>query len=207
MDYKNKIKELREHLPVPITEALSLLKENEGDVEKCIYLFKAKSIKYICEQTGCEETTAIKYYESEKFDLNRAISAVREELFDRDYTPIEGLTLTGLEAVSEWIYLSEEKDFPTSLDYQKLSRVIETLSLLPSFVETSHIIGKSKQIKKLAFDGYSDDDDIAEFVRRNQKIDDDLEFQGYSSFCMLKLVVLKEEIHRHKRNLIRIKIN
>lgn len=207
MDYKNKIKELRQHLPVPITEALSLLKKNEGDVEKCIYLFKTKLIKRICEQTGCDDITASKHYEAEKFDLNRAMSAVKEELFDLNYKPIEGLTQTGLEAVSEWIYLNQEKDFPTSLDYQQLDNVMETLSALPSFVETSLVIQKAKRIKDLAFDGYSDDDDMAEFVRRNQKIDDNPEFQSYASFCILKLIVLKEEIHRHKRNLIKMKTN
>ncbi len=41
----NKIKELRRIVPVPMHEALQLLKANDGDVEKCVYLFKAKSIK------------------------------------------------------------------------------------------------------------------------------------------------------------------
>lgn len=43
----DKIKELRKVLPIPIGEAKQLLMENEGDVEKCIYLFKAKSLNEI----------------------------------------------------------------------------------------------------------------------------------------------------------------
>lgn len=204
MDYKERVKELRSMLPVPMLEALELLKENDGDVEKCIYLFKTKSVKYIMAQTECDAETANKHYEIEKFDVNRAISSIREEQYDNNYKSLDDLTLNGLNTISEWVHLNEEKDFPTSLDYVNLPTAIKTMSLIPDLVSFANKIEKAKEIKDKVFAGYSDSNDISDFVRRHQQIDDDPTFQECQQFCRLSLIKIKEEVTRHKRNLIRI---
>ncbi|MDH6354229.1 hypothetical protein M2132_000556 [Dysgonomonas sp. PH5-45] len=204
MDLKEKVRELRQMVPVPVSEAMALLKENEGDTEKCVYLFKAKSVKEICVATGCDEATATRHYEAEKFDINKAISAIREEAFDRNYKEIEGVTFGRLNTVSEWIRLIEEKDFATSLDYIRLRDVTDTLSLIPSTAEIAEKVLQSQKIKAAVFEGYSDNDAIDEFVRRHQRLDDSPEFQACLRSVVLKLTVLKEEIGRYKRNLVRI---
>lgn len=66
---KEKIIELRKILPIPMGEAIQLLKENDNDIEKCAYLFIAKSIKEIQTLTGCDEAMANQYYKAEKYDF------------------------------------------------------------------------------------------------------------------------------------------
>ncbi len=101
MDYKIKVKALREIMPIPMAEAVELLKENNGDIKTCAEIFKAKSIELICKETGCSENMAIEFYEKEKFDLNRTISFIKEELFDQNYKPLNNITLENLITDSE----------------------------------------------------------------------------------------------------------
>lgn len=137
---KEKIIELRKILPIPMGEAIQMLKDNDNDVEKCVYLFKAKSIKEIQSLTGCDEEMANKYYEAEKYDFNRTISAIREDLFDKNYTLIEGVTKENISLIYQWLRLIEDKDFGLSLDFSYLNIVLDTLLLIPPLKETAETI-------------------------------------------------------------------
>lgn len=201
MDYKIKVKALREIMPIPMAEAIKLLKENEGDIKACAEIFKLKSIEYICKETGCSEEMAIQFYEKEKFDLNRTISFVKDELFDQNYKPINNVTLENLNKTRSWIAIVEEKDFATSLDYIELSSVIQTLAAIPSLREIAMALKQAKRIKDSIFKGYTDNLSIDEFVRRNVRLDDDAEFQKAYNRISLSSTIIIDEINRHRRNL------
>lgn len=201
MDYKIKVKALREIMPVPIAEALKLLKENNGDIKLCAEICKSKSIEYICKETGCTKDMATQFYEKEKFDLNRTISFIREELFDQSYKPISNITLESLNKTRSWIAIVQEKDFATSLDYTELTTVIQALMAIPSLREIGMALKQAKKIKDSIFKGYSDNLSIDEFVRRNVKLDDDIEFQKAYQRISLSSTIIIDEINRHRRNL------
>lgn len=197
----DKIKELRAILPVPMQEALQMLKANDGDVEKCVRLFKAKSIKEISELTGCDEKTVADYYEAEKYDFNRTISSLREDTYDKNYKKVDGLTKEAISNVLQWIHIIESDDFGVSLDYQLLDKALHTLGLIPTLSEIGAAVEKAKHSKDVIFEGYQDTDSLDEFVRRHRKLDDSQEFQRASELVAMKLTVMKEELLRHSRNL------
>ncbi|SHF05686.1 hypothetical protein [Dysgonomonas macrotermitis] len=200
MDYKSKIKELRNLLPIPMSEAIQLLKDNDGDIQSCVEIFKKKTIDYISKEAGCNKKTAQKYYEREKFDINRTISMIREDIYDKNYKSIAEVTADRLSKVRSWIAFVEEKDFASALDYNEIQEVIQTLLLIP---ETKHFgiaIQRARKIKDTIFDKYSDDLSIDEFIRRNVKLDDNDEFRKLFHSVTVSLAILKEEIIRHRRN-------
>lgn len=201
-----KVKELRKLVPAPIGEALRLLKENDGDVEICVYLFKASCIKQIMEQTGCDEKMAAQHYETEGLDLNKAISSVRETLFDTNYTPIENITIENIKKVHQWLNMLEDKDFITSLDYRLLPDVILTFASLPTMKEVSEMVSRAKAIKDEYFEGYSDADSMEEFIRRNKLLDDNEEIFKINNAILLKITLIDKELSRHLRNLYKREI-
>jgi hypothetical protein len=197
----DKIKELRKLVPIPMGEALQLLKANDGDVEKCIYLFKAKSLKEIQGLTGCDEKMASTHYEAEKYDFNRTVSSIREAIFDMNYTPIEGVTKERLSIAYQWLRFIEDKDFGTALDYKFLDETIETMLLIPSLADVAQIVRKAKEAKDRIFEGYSEADPLDEFVRRYKQLDDETNFRLANDTVSLRLTILKDELARHARNL------
>lgn len=201
MSYKEKVKALRELMPIPMGEALELLKENEGNISVSANLFKAKSLQHIQKETGCSAEMANEFYEKEKFDINRTISFIREELFDLNYKPISDVTLDRLNKTRSWIAIVQEKDFATSLDYIELDTVIKTLHALPALKDLAINLKKAKKIKETIFKGYSDDLSIDEFVWRNVKLDDDPQFQEAYRRITLSGTIIIDEINRHRRNL------
>ncbi len=184
-----------------MAEALKLLKENDEDIKLCADIFKTKSIEYICLETDCSKEMALEFYEKEKFDLNRTISFIREELFDQNYKPIHNITLENLNKTRSWIAIVQEKDFATSLDYNELVSVIQTLAAIPSLREIAMVLKQAKKIKDSIFKGYNDNLSIDEFVRRNVRLDDDTEFQKAYNRISLSTTIIIDEINRHRRNL------
>lgn len=201
-----KIKELRKHVPIPMGEALRLLKENGGDVEICVYLFKASCVKQIMEQTGCDEKMATEHYETEKLDLNKAISSVRETLFDANYTTTENVTIENIKKVHQWLNTLEDKDFITSLDYKFLPDVILTFASLPNMKEVGEMVSRAKAIKDEYFKGYTDTDSMEEFIRRNKLLDDNEEIFKINDTMLLKITLIDKELSRHLRNLYKREI-
>ncbi|NDW09559.1 hypothetical protein [Dysgonomonas sp. 520] len=196
-----KIKELRKTIPIPISEASRLLTENDGDIEKCIYLFKAKSIKEICLVTNCDEAMAIHHYEKEKYDFNRTVSAVKDALYDINYKPIDGLTPDKIRIALGWLSLIKEYDLAFSLDHKHLDIIVETFALIPELNDVADNVRKIKKAKDVVFDGYSGTDPLDEFVRRNKKLEDNPDFQLSYSLINLRLTVITEILVRHLRNL------
>ena len=197
----NKIKELRQIVPIPTSEALNLLNENDGDVEKCVYLFKAKSIRDICNRTGCDTGMANLYYEREKYDINRAISFIQDVMYDRAYQPIEGVTAEKVRQALQWLAMIREKDFAYSLDYKYLDAVLDVFERIDGLKELEVLVKKAKVVKDDIFIGYSDAQPMKEFVRRHQRLDLDADFQRANQSIPLRLIAIAEELQRHLRNL------
>lgn len=195
-----KIKELRKIIPIPIGEAKELLTTNDGDVEKCVSLFKANAIRQICEQTGCDEKMANEHYSTEKFDFNRTISSIREAIYDQNYKPIEGLKREDISLILGWLRIIETDDFGVSLDYPSLGKALNALALIPEFTEIATAIKKALNAKNEIFEGYKDSDSIEEFVRRHKQLDDNEDFINANEVISLTRITLKEEILRHARN-------
>lgn len=195
------IKELRKAIPIPLTEAIELLKNNNSDIQKCIDIFKTNSIRIICELTGCDKSMASKYYESEKFDFNRTVSSIREDLYDKNYKPIDNITKEKLRQILQWINIAQSEDFGISLNYINMNIVIETIKLIPNLSDISALLEQAKKAKDVLFDGYDDNMPIEEFVRRNKKLDDNSSFQAANENIPLRLTIIKEELLRHLRNM------
>lgn len=199
-DYKSKIKDIRNVIPVPMNEALELLTKYNGDVGRCIDEAKRNNINFICRQTGCTESEAAKVYEDEKYDLNRAVSSMREIIYDRHYKPIEGVTKESIRAVLDWMHIVTAKDFITALEYQRLTAVINTLQCIDSLREMSVVLHEAKRIRDILL---ADADNMTneEFIRQNTILDvDPTVAKGVATF-KLKETVMKEELLRHLRNL------
>ena len=200
MDIKNKIKELRSLIPIPLSEAMILLKENNFEVQKCADIFKEQSINYIISQTNCSKEVAKTKYITNEYDINRAISSIREDICDASYKPIEGVTREKLLRVREWFNIEKSEDFPTSMQYKNINTVVETLLLIPSLNEIGSIIVDAHARYSKIFDGYTDSDPISEFVIRSKKLDDDIQFNNDWNIYKTKTIKLNEELTRHIRN-------
>lgn len=200
MDIKKRITELRALVPIPITEAAALLKNNNYDIQKCASLYKAKSINHIAEKTGCSKEIAETKYITNDYDINRAISSIQEDIYDAHYTPIEGVTRANLLKVREWYNLAQAEDFATAMQYKNIDLVVQTLAQIASLREIGNIIQEAHKIYSKVFEGYSDNDPISEFVVRNKKLDDDIDFMNYWNTYKTKTIKLNEELTRHIRN-------
>lgn len=197
---KNKITELRAVLPIPLMEAKQLLEANNLDVETCVYLYTAKAIKEITNATGCDSKMAEEYYKREKYDINRAISFINDAIYDENYKPIEGIDHTSLQSIKDWIYLMEKEDFAYSLSYSHLSKTWETMALLPKLQSIGELLQKVKKSYDFIFEGYNSLNSIEDFIKRNRKLDDDVDFQIANEQIPLQLHYIKDEVARHWRN-------
>ena len=197
---KNKITELRGILPIPIMEAKKMLEENHGDVEACVYLYMAKAINEIAEITNCDAERAEKHYRAEKFDINRAISAINDEIYDQNYQPIKGVNRVALQPIRDWLYLVETENFSYALAYPRLVDAIRTLQLIPKLKDTGVLMQIVKQKYDEIFKNYNDSQPLDEFVRLNRFLDDVPEFQQANEQIPLQISYIKTEIGRHWRN-------
>lgn len=198
-----KVKELRKQVPIAIHEAMTLLKENNGDVEKCMFLFKAKAIRFICEQTGCDELMAGKYLELEKLDMNHAVADIRTIFYDLRYEPIEGITLEKVMYADQWVNMMDEVSFGDTLCFAKMDDVIDVIERISELGDIGALLRKAKKAYDEIFLGYTDAMPLDEFVRRHQLLDLQTGFSDANSMIPLKRILIKEELIKHKRNLIK----
>ena len=199
-NYKSKIKDVREAIPVPMSEALQLLKKHNGDVSKSIAEAKATNIAFICEKTGCDQKEAEKVYQAEKYDLNRTISIIREDIYDKNYQQIEGVSKEDIRVVMDWMYIASSKDYVTALDFQKLTTVINTLMRLPSLHDMSIALQESKRIRDILLTNENEMTN-EEFIKQNTILDvHPASVKGIVVYKQ-KETTMKEELLRHLRNL------
>lgn len=197
---KEKILELRAQRPIPLMEAKQLLTDNEGDIEKCVLLYTAKAIRMIVEATGTDAATADRHYQAEKYDINLAISMIKEEMYDANYKAIAGVNKDSLSLIKEWIYILETKDFGYSLSYSNLTKAIEVINLIPELDNVVKMLINAKEDYDRVFEGYNDNMPLDEFVRRNRQLDDCPAFIEANSIIPLQIITIKQIISRHLRN-------
>ena len=197
---KEKILELRAQRPIPLMEAKQLLTDNEGDIEKCVLLYTAKAIRMIVEATGTDAATADRHYQAEKYDINLAISMIKEEMYDANYKAIAGVKKDSLSLIKEWIYILETKDFGYSLSYSNLTKAIEVMNLIPELDNVVKMLINAKEDYDRVFEGYNDNMPLDEFVRRNRQLDDCPAFIEANSIIPLQIITIKQIISRHLRN-------
>ena len=187
-------------LPVPLMEAKKMLEDNDGDVETCVYLYMAKAIGEIANATGADREKAECHYRAENFDINRAISVIKDEIYDQNYQPIEGVNRASLQLVKDWIYLVETENFGYALAYPHLAEAIDTLLLIPNLEAVGTLMKIVKRNYDEIFKNYNDSQPLEEFVRLNRRLDDVPEFQQANTKVPLQILYIKNEISKHWRN-------
>ena len=75
-----KVKILRQKLSIPLSAAIKLIKENNGDVSACEKEFHNSNIMAICRLAECDESIANKFYYIFKYDVQKAIKKIDERL-------------------------------------------------------------------------------------------------------------------------------
>lgn len=68
--HHEKLKSLRAKINISLTEALSLLKQNNDDIEQSLVQFHQNNLNKICLATGCDEKLAQAYYISPVYQQN-----------------------------------------------------------------------------------------------------------------------------------------
>lgn len=197
---KQKIQELRAILPIPLLEAKQLLENNENDVETCVYLYKAKAIKEIMTATDCDSKLAEEYYEREKYDINRAISFIRDLIYDQNYQAIDGVNHNSLAYVKDWIHVMKSNDFAVSLNYPQLNKAIETMLLIKSLSNIAQLLDTVKKSHDLIFAGYSNASSIEDYIKRNRVLDNNEYFQIANEQIPLQVSFIENEVSKHWRN-------
>lgn len=198
---RDKIRELRTMLPIPMAEAKQLLMDNDGDIETCVLLYTGKAIKMITEATGASKEVADSHYRKENFDINRAISVIRDEIYDANYKPIDGVSKASLQYAKDWIYAMETYDFGTSLRYKDLQKAIDVMQLIPELKGIADQLEEVKKDHDIIFKGYNDSLPLEDFVRRSRRLDDVPIFQEANKLIPLQVLYIKNEISKHWRNL------
>ncbi|MCX5466631.1 hypothetical protein [Acinetobacter nematophilus] len=84
---KEKLKAFREKVDIPLIEALSLLKQNNDDIEQSIAMFHQNRLNEICLTTGCNETLAKAYYTHPVYQQN--VEKIIEKIDEFNRRPIK----------------------------------------------------------------------------------------------------------------------
>jgi DNA-directed RNA polymerase subunit F len=112
MDSQN-IKILRNKISVPLNVAKKLLSENNNDIELSVQKFHKNNINTICRLAECDDTIAEKYYLVCKYDIEKTIKKIHEQLFYLTATPNQPIDKIGFII---WAENDSLNDYATSRD-------------------------------------------------------------------------------------------
>jgi hypothetical protein len=127
-----KIIELRKRLPISLTEAKELLAETD-DLVVCEQIYHQNNIKTIQRITQCEEVTANKFYTITKFDVEKAIQKIHEQLVFFTATPNEPLEKIGYvlweenKGLDHYITSRDKTLFIQSKDFEIVLPIFESV--------------------------------------------------------------------------------
>lgn len=75
-----KIKQLRSSIPVSLSKAILLLKENEGDILKCEAAYHGQNIRYLYRMAECDEETARQSYLISQGNIEKALARIQQRM-------------------------------------------------------------------------------------------------------------------------------
>ena len=131
MEYLSKAKELRNKVPIPLIEAINLLKQNNCDSVLCEQIFINNRISEIRQQTGCSEKVVRQKYIEAQFDVARTINSIREkpyDSYDRQYKIPDFLTLEKIHIIYQWLdFLCNERFWSLIDGYETIINVLKQM--------------------------------------------------------------------------------
>lgn len=159
-----KIKELREKLSIPLNIAMELLNENDGDLVKCENEFHRNNINTICRIAECDEEVAEKHYRVCKYNVEKSIKKINEQLFFLTATPDEPIDKIGFilwaenESLSKYLSAGDKSLFIQTKDFEIVLDAFESEFPIPDrnngeiqecFDPVSHNIFSNKTSRKI----------------------------------------------------------
>ena len=128
-----KIKILRSKITIPIDIAIKILQENSNDVELCVQKFHRNNINTICRLAECNDTIAEKYYSICKYDIEKAIIKIHEQLFYLTTKPDEPIDKIGFviwdenESLNEYETSRDRSLFIQAKDFEYIIDIIRSV--------------------------------------------------------------------------------
>ncbi|KOY84946.1 hypothetical protein AD998_01180 [bacterium 336/3] len=156
--YLEELKFLRKRIPIPISQAVSLLNEYQGNTDIIQKIFKEQCIQEIIEATDCSWEIAEEAYRYTRYDITKAITLVIEDEFDRNYVFHSEITKEKLEIVRDWLNWMTDYHYwelPLSLT-ETTNIVIDILTHLKDFDELKNILNSNPILDEKTFNLYKD---------------------------------------------------
>jgi hypothetical protein len=80
-EYKDKLKVLRQRIPIGLRHGITLLEKVNGDLEKAEMLFKDEMLFLAINKTGVTPEVAISHLIKNRFDINLTIKSIDEDRY------------------------------------------------------------------------------------------------------------------------------
>jgi hypothetical protein len=127
-----KIKILRNKISIPLNVAKKLLAENNNDIELSVQKFHKNNINTICRLAECDEPIAEKYYFVCKYDIEKTIKKIHEQLFYLTATPNQPIDKIGFilwtenESLNDYATSRDKSLFIQTKDFEYIINIIRT---------------------------------------------------------------------------------
>ncbi|TCI90594.1 hypothetical protein [Tenacibaculum sp. M341] len=129
-----KIKELRNKLSIPINLAKELILEHNGDLSVCVQEYHFNNINTICRLVECDEKTAEKYYRICKFNIEKSVKKIHEQLQYLTATPNEKIDKIGYclwaknESIEKYVTSRDRSLFIQTKDFDYVIDIFKDLA-------------------------------------------------------------------------------
>ncbi len=211
MKYLKEAKELRQRIPIPLNEALRLLEKYSGNKELTVVefndtlatiekQFKLDAINSVVEKTGSSLIEAEQALSECKLDIQRAISYLEEQAYDRKYIPSKHITKQGLEIFDEWLKYENHEGLNNVIDFE-FETITTILSHIPELKVVERALRLAKQRKDEIFNGYFYDGDIENYLQYSNRFKQDQVYKQSEKDIANNMSKLERELSRHWRNL------
>ena len=203
MKYLSEAKELRKKVPISITEAISLLKENDRDLVLCEQIFKDNKVLEICQQTGCSAEMARQRFTELKFDITKAIHSIREELYDKQYKKPDFLTREKLKIIYEWLKLENFEGLDVALASKDIEIVIEVLQQMENMTLMYEALARAHERYNRYIEKYFENfgGNVEEYIKRTNSLRKDKVYNECRNIFEVNIETFERELERHDRNI------
>lgn len=198
MQYTQQLRGLRQRIPIPVVQALQLLKQYKGDSAAVERHFLLQTIQMIAEKTGRSPSEAEEAWQICRADIQRAITYLNEKTEDENYVPSAAITPETLAVLDEWIEWESYEDFITALSI-KLDEVTFTLRNMTGFEEVSQALVVARQRERAIFANFKPNDSIELYVKLRNKLARDAAFQQAEAVFRQNILRLETELQKHRR--------